>query len=456
MQLLRRLGQLRRRRLALALAAALVAVVGLAAWSIVEAPQDRQPWSLSRSSAALRVEAGSGALLAARPHCRPTFHYQPELQRCSDAFLAGVARAGPPFAAPPRTSWLPASIGRRFTPVLSSAEQAARSAAVRQRAGAAAWNPIPPALPLASKTSWNALCRKGDPRCPLVWVTHSDACTLGSNRLARIVSGAGIPLAVVGYGFPWKNRWGFRMRMLHDFALTQPEERIIVWSDADDVIITPEASVDSLLRRYQDLVKKFGGPRIFFAAETACYPVGGLWSSFVDPNTLPFAPRKTPFRYLNAGIMIGPAGLIRRLTELAYQHDCFDDQYAFQLAYTAPLKWWRSSRTRELHVASPRDDVAELAPASARTLIGLDYWNSLSLAMYGIPIEHYSLNRTSGSLAYSETASAPLILHQNGPKAEDRNIEVLSKAFGYDYDAKAFQKMRQMGKTYEMRSPIAE
>ncbi|KAJ8325932.1 hypothetical protein BDV3_003792 [Batrachochytrium dendrobatidis] len=292
----------------------------------------------------------------------------------------------------------------------------------------------------------NDECRQDSSRCPMLWVTYSTYCSLGSNRLADLLGAAGIPLAVLGYGSKWKARWGLRIRILHDYLLTQPEDRLIVWSDSDDVIITPGTTVSELISRYNSLVDLYNGPRVFFAAEIACYPRGDLWSNYTDPEHIQGKKTYTPFRYLNAGIMIGPAGLIRRLIQVVYQHDCYDDQLLFTLALLDPIQWWRDPSTNTYEVGSstllfsknqpPRngDQNSLLKIDTAQQLIQIDHWNLLSVAMYGISANQYQILETAPYLNFLETNSRPLILHQSGSKKDDHTLEVLAKKFGYVYE----------------------
>ncbi|KAL2912499.1 hypothetical protein HK105_207988 [Polyrhizophydium stewartii] len=300
-------------------------------------------------------------------------------------------------------------------------------------------------------TSYNNACRAGDPACPVLWVSFTTLCRVGSNRFADSVTKAGIPLAVLGLGTVWKSRWGYRMRILHDFLVSQPDDRLIVWTDADDVVPVPGISVDRIIEGYQALIDMYQGPRIFFPAETACYPDGSLWSNYTDPNIQWYARGETPFRYLNAGLMVGPAGLIRRMIEVVYQDDCFDDQLAYTLAILDPLKWWRTAVGGTYRVSSSRN-AHRIPPESAKPLIGLDYWNGLLLAMYGMPNKDYVVDPATRELSFIPTRSRPLILHQNGEKKDNRILEILSKEFGYDYDADVLESLKEKGLPYELES----
>ncbi|KAJ1338912.1 hypothetical protein BSLG_006547 [Batrachochytrium salamandrivorans] len=281
---------------------------------------------------------------------------------------------------------------------------------------------------------------------------HSNEyCRAKHSSLATSISKANIPLAVLGLGIPWKARWGLRVRTFHDYLLSQPEDRLILWSDADDVIITPETTIDKIMQQYKALVDLANGPRVVFAAESPCYPRGDLWSNYTKPSDIPGGRGDSPFRYLNAGFMIGPAGLIRRMIEVVYQHDCFDDQLAYTLAYLDPLVWWRDAHTNEYQVSSSRQKQIEI-PYYAKQLIQLDHWNLLSMAMYGVKNEKYVVDDANTRLTMLETNSNPLILHQSGPKTTNRILEILAMVFGYDYDAPVLDKLKEKGHPFRLMS----
>ncbi|KAH6565094.1 hypothetical protein BASA50_001750 [Batrachochytrium salamandrivorans] len=297
----------------------------------------------------------------------------------------------------------------------------------------------------------NEYCRAKHSSCPIQWVTYCSHCSLGTNRLATSISKANIPLAVLGFGIPWKSRWGHRIRTFHDYLLSQPEDRLILWSDADDVIITPETTIDKIMQQYKALVDLANGPRVVFAAESPCYPRGDLWRNYTKPSDIPGGRGDSPFRYLNAGFMIGPAGLIRRMIEVVYQHDCFDDQLVYTLAYLDPLVWWRDAHTNEYQVSSSRQNRTEI-PYYAKQLIQLDHWNLLSMAMYGVKNEKYVVDDANTRLTMLETNSNPLILHQSGQKTTNRILEILAMVFGYDYDAPALDKLEEEGHPFRLMS----
>ncbi|KAI8924843.1 hypothetical protein BC831DRAFT_463411 [Entophlyctis helioformis] len=436
-------------------------------------------WDFTVRAASRRVDNDTGYLIPFRSKCNEFWQTKGGFVECS----APILRGG-----------MPSRLGV-FDPSAAAASRGGASrgasgAGSSARGGSDSSKRSPTTKTAATtntSTSLSEICRNNrdphNPDCPVLWITYITRCTFSSNRFGDVLSEAGIPLAVLGLGTLWKGRWGLRVRALHDFLVSLPDDKLIVWSDADDVLPVPSITVEGILERYNRLVDFYNGPRVFFGAETVCYPAGHLWYNYTDPSSIPGAPGHTPFRYLNAGTMVGPAGLVRRMLALVYQEDCFDDQLLFTLAHLDPVVWWRDPSSNELLVASKRNEPPAIrqthvidtiidwlthdglvpsivhfngtyrqAPelphptrAIPQPLIGLDHWNILMLAMYGVDISGYTLDDSRRSVHVSVTNSRPLILHQNGEKSLDRSLEVLARAFGYPYDAAALRRSEQLG-----------
>jgi len=58
-----------------------------------------------------------------------------------------------------------------------------------------------------------------------------------------------------------------RMRLLHDYLVGLPEERLVIVTDSEDVIPVPSTTPQEVQLRYAELVQLYRGPRVFFAAE---------------------------------------------------------------------------------------------------------------------------------------------------------------------------------------------
>lgn len=181
-------------------------------------------------------------------------------------------------------------------------------------------------------------------------------------------------------------------------------------------------------------MKSRNGPRVFFAAEVACYPRQDLAELYPHENST--AQGTSPFKYLNAGLLVGPAGLVRRLIALAYQGECSDDQLMYTLSYLDPIVWWEEGvgGGQQLRVASTKQSAAADIPASAKPLIGLDHWNSILMAMYRTKSTEYKVCGDKRCVQYVPTMGLPLIMHQNGGKRGVCMLEMLSREFGYDHN----------------------
>ena len=137
--------------------------------------------------------------------------------------------------------------------------------------------------------------------CPIEWVTFATHCTLGLNRLAISAHRAGIPFTVLGRGMGWIG-WSYRMRLFHDYLLTVPDDRLVLFTDAEDVILAPSCAASDIISGY----RAFDTP-IIFSGEVACWPRTELSVNYTHLSTWKDWDL-THFHFLNAGVSIGPAG----------------------------------------------------------------------------------------------------------------------------------------------------
>ncbi|KAJ3268887.1 hypothetical protein HDV01_002115 [Terramyces sp. JEL0728] len=204
----------------------------------------------------------------------------------------------------------------------------------------------------------------------LEWISFITSCVDNTNTFGKSLEQNGIEFTVLGLGTLWRQHWGSRLRILHNYLLNVDTDRVIIWSDADDVLLAPGFDENEIVSRYDKLVKKYNGPKIFYSAETACYPEGHLWSQY------PESPYNKKIRYLNAGTMISTAGVLIEYLKYIYGGDCFDDQYLATHAFLEPLYYWT---TDKFNVGT-----ASQAKGEKTRLIGLDYENDLFIASYGL------------------------------------------------------------------------
>lgn len=150
-------------------------------------------------------------------------------------------------------------------------------------------------------------------------------------------------------------------------------------------------------------------------------------------------------KFLDAGIFVGPAGLIVRLLGVIYQGDCWDDHALFSLALLDPIVWWQDAATGALQVASTRQgpgtgrgstgsqDEGGI-PAGAKKLVGLDYTCMLLQSLHHTKLSHIELRTSTGSVTFRPTNEKPLLLHQRGEEGSGIPLEHFSCAFGIEED----------------------
>lgn len=86
---------------------------------------------------------------------------------------------------------------------------------------------------------------------PLLWVTYLTVCSRQADRLARQVSAAGIPLAVLGVGTVWFPGFlGYRLRMLHAFLTSVPEDTLVIFSDSGTAMPVPATTPAGIIQRW--------------------------------------------------------------------------------------------------------------------------------------------------------------------------------------------------------------
>lgn len=110
--------------------------------------------------------------------------------------------------------------------------------------------------------------------------------TRGLHLLAETLKEKNIPLTILGYGTIWR---GFhqRVRRLHDYLLRLPVDRIVVYSDADDVAFAPGCSKQDLLNQFLSFNN---GKHVVLSAESPCFPDYSLYPKFVDPGSIGLRP----------------------------------------------------------------------------------------------------------------------------------------------------------------------
>jgi len=110
----------------------------------------------------------------------------------------------------------------------------------------------------------------------------------------------GVEAVVLGYNEWWEGLMtkAFRYR---DWLKTRPADERVILTDCWDVILTKHPDIIG------DECAKLFGDAIVFNGERGCWPRGDLAEHFPDGGT--------PWRYLNCGVMCGPAGQILKMFE---------------------------------------------------------------------------------------------------------------------------------------------
>ncbi|CAI7902067.1 unnamed protein product [Closterium sp. NIES-54] len=163
--------------------------------------------------------------------------------------------------------------------------------------------------------------------CQIEWITFSTRCGKGVQRLAKFCDLVGVPFAILGLNETWKGLGG-RVRYYREYLRTLPRDRIVIVTDADDVLFLPNRE----LCGPNQLVKAFlsvNAP-VVFGAEIFAYPTVDVIPFYGQKLKYPF-----PNRHLNAGSCIGFAWALSEMIDATYTSDCMEDQRQFVTGYLA-------------------------------------------------------------------------------------------------------------------------
>ncbi|KAJ1559623.1 hypothetical protein HK405_009924 [Cladochytrium tenue] len=262
----------------------------------------------------------------------------------------------------------------------------------RRRPAAGSVPPPLPVVPLPGVAGGNVTVE---------WVLYATSCTAGLNRLAGSITAAGIPLTVLGLHTSWRG-WGQRLRAYHDHAAgvlarDGDYDRLLIFTDGEDVVLSPACSASDLVERWLVLRGLTGGA-IIAAAEKSLWNVPWVAESYEDmhsgivhrpsgvrdprhqlrkelrgdapPSRRGGGPEVfnavwtgpgTPMRHLNAGTIMGRAADIEALLRRIYVDECMDDQHALTYAYCRrDVRWVVSPETNdEAAAAAPEPHEAE-------------------------------------------------------------------------------------------------
>ena len=116
---------------------------------------------------------------------------------------------------------------------------------------------------------------------------------------------------------------------------------------------------------------------------------------------------------------------VMALMKYVYKNDCIDDQGEFSIAHVNNISY-TSQNPWTLRESSTRDSM----------LTVLDWYNAVFMAMYSIKANEFDYSQVEEKkrIFYPKTNASVCILHQSGPKIENRALEEISKKLGMDYD----------------------
>ncbi|KAH6603049.1 hypothetical protein BASA61_000463 [Batrachochytrium salamandrivorans] len=231
------------------------------------------------------------------------------------------------------------------------------------------------------------------------WVTFSTKCSKNLNRLAALAHLTGV-----------------------QFTILVPDDRIIIFTDADDVIPLPQCSAAHMAQTFLS-----HDTPVLFMAERECWPDISLKESYPKPTVEP-----TPFIYLNGGSYMGYAWALRDIIAEAYSIHCSDDQRGFTRAFLSGMSY-QPINHHQRHIYSQQNNGRDLYPSQTtlhkspiavadhgpgRAYIKLDVATTLFQSLVHSRMEEFDFtkfNRT-GRVEQLLTRNSPCIFHQNGNK----------------------------------------
>ncbi|KAI8923810.1 hypothetical protein BC831DRAFT_469343 [Entophlyctis helioformis] len=309
------------------------------------------------------------------------------------------------------------------------------------------------------ETAANATSSTSDARLKdcLEWVTFSTKCSKNLNRLTAMVKYTGIPFTILGMHTSWQG-FGGRIHALAQYLKTVPDDRIVIFTDGDDVLPLPTCSASAIAATFlaQDTP-------ILFMAERECWPDEFLKPEFPKPDGRP-----SPFLYLNGGSYAGYAWALRDVIAQAFTINCSDDQRGFTRVFLSEMSYevdgegrrrmyaaankgrdLYGDRQQQLPIEMRLDPVSSSSSASSgssasaasagrpggRKYIKLDWHTTLFQSLVKSRLEELDFSRynTTGRVEQLLTKNEPCIFHQNGDKhAPVMVLPLMIEMLGFD------------------------
>lgn len=201
-----------------------------------------------------------------------------------------------------------------------------------------------------------------------------------SHNLLASAARADLPLAIVGTAHVWTD-WVTRMRHYVALCAAHAPDDLLVLLDAFDVVVTA-ASTSQTDEALAAAFRAFGRPIVVSGDVTCCeaincVPLNAAWWAANPPRSRTREP--TPYKYVNAGTVMGRAGALARMYGWMLQQQFKDDQRglgAFMNAHprdvaldTERVLFWAHTFRSEVppatppfftHFAGPRADTKAL------------------------------------------------------------------------------------------------
>jgi len=244
----------------------------------------------------------------------------------------------------------------------------------------------------------------------------------------------GIELSVLGLGTIWKSRWGYRMRLLHDHLVTLDDDKLVSSDGRLRRHPRPGTTPQLVRERYESSWPSTAARGCSSLPRRSATPARSSGATLTDPVSVPGGKGGSPFRYLNAGIMVGPAGLVRRMLVLVYAARLLRRPVPVLAGSPAAILWWVDPATGSYQVASSRLMPSSEVPPEAKPLMGLDLWNELTMALYGYSRGELPGGGGEGTLEFPLPPPGRSSCTRT-EQARGNVLEELAAEFGYPYDA---------------------
>ncbi len=249
--------------------------------------------------------------------------------------------------------------------------------------------------------------------CLLSWIPLAiyakntlHVCTVASYddpglvRLQRCCEGLGLDLVVLGYGKPYP-RHGIKLHYVREHLNTLPNDDILLFVDAFDVIILDDA---------QTILEKFFSKKAPFVISTEIN-CGPNPPAYVREN---YPSAATKFRFINSGGYIGYVKFMKKLF----------DSFALDIGSSGreptQIYFLRDHDKVSLDYFYYIDDQHEMHRHFLKNpeKFCLDYFCDIFLSLYLVQDSDLSFDQGQRKVLLHPTNTRPSIIHGNGPRED--------------------------------------